>query len=159
MRLGAALGNVPRWCGTLAFALLIAVRANDAAAIFIATEPWVRLAATGRATEAYMELTSTEGATLIGVRCAAVASIEFRAAGTSRVPIREIKLPAGEKVLLAPHANRIVLMGLKRSLQLGDRVAMILVVEAADGSQLEIPLNAEVRQRSPTDDHRLGHRH
>jgi hypothetical protein len=36
---------------------------------------------------------------------------------------------------------------------------MVLVVQAADGSRQEIPLEAEVRLHSPTYDHLHGHRH
>jgi len=35
----------------------------------------------------------------------------------------------------------------------------VLVIEGADGGTREIPVNAEVRRRSPTDDHRVPHKH
>jgi copper(I)-binding protein len=146
-------------CSALAFAILMGLGSTDAEAIFIASEPWVRPAARGHSTEAYMLLTSTEGATLVGVHCAAAASIEIRPAGASRSPVRELALPAGEKVMLAPKANRIVLRSLHRSLKLGDRVAIVLIVKAVDGGRQEIPLDAEVRLNSPTDDHLRPHRH
>jgi len=143
----------------LAFGSAIALGATDATAIFVVAEPWVRAGTNARSAEAYMELTSTEGATLIGVRCATTSSIEIRRPGTSRASIPELELPAGDKVMLAPHAYRLVLAGLDHPLKLGDRVAIVLIVMAADGSRREIPVDAEVRRRSPTDDHRRGHAH
>jgi copper(I)-binding protein len=157
----AAMDNhVPHgWRLALACGLAIALIATDAAAIFIVNEPWVRLSPNGHSAEAYMRLRSTEGATLVGVRSDASADIEIRPPGTTRSSVREIKLPGGETVVLAPGAHRFVLANLNRALKLGDRVALVLTIEALDGSRSEIPLSAEVRRRSPTDDHRPGHGH
>lgn len=148
-----------RTFGVLAFATLTVVSANDAAAIFVAREAWLRPAAHAGSTEAYVEITSTEGATLVGARSTAAASIEIHAPGASRAAIREIALPPGKTLLLAPNAYRFVLRGLNRPLQLGDRVPLILIVKADDGSQREIALEAEVRMHSATDDHLHPHKH
>jgi len=148
------------WRRALACGLAIALIATtDAAAIFIVNEPWVRLSPNARSAEAYMQLRSTEGATLVEVRSDATANVEMRPPGTKRTSIREIKLPAGETVMLAPGMHRFVLASVNRPLKLGDRVAIVLTIEAVDGSRQEIPVNAEVRRRSPTDDHRRGHSH
>ena len=40
----------------------------DASALFIVNQPWVSPASKGQTTRAYMNLTSTEGATLLGAR-------------------------------------------------------------------------------------------
>jgi periplasmic copper chaperone A len=143
----------------LACGLAVALIAPDASAIFIVNEPWVRLAPNGRSAEAYMNLTSTEGATLVGVRTEATASIEIRPPGTKRTTVSLIKLTAGENIELTPGGYRFVLASLNRPLKLGDRVAFVLTIEAEDGARTEIPVNAEVRLRSPTDDHRRGHNH
>jgi copper(I)-binding protein len=145
--------------GWLAFAVLMAAGGNDAAAIFVAREAWLRPAARASSTEAYVEVTSTEGATLVGARSPAANSVEIRAPGKSRTAIGEIALPAGKTLLLAPNAYRLVLHGLNRSLRLGDRISVILIVKAEDGSQREIALDAEVRLRSATDDHLHPHKH
>ncbi len=143
----------------LACLLVLALAPTRAAAIFIVTEPWVRLSADGRTAEAYMELRSTEGATLVGVYTDAATDIVIRPPGTKRTSIKEIRLPAGETVMLAPGKSRFALARLTGSLKLGDRVAFVLTVETADGRRSEIPLSAEVRRHSPTDDHRHGHSH
>ena len=79
----------------------------------------------------------------------------MRSPGTTGGTAREIPLPAGVTVLLAPGAYRFALAKLSRPLKLGDRVPFVLIVEAPDGSRQEISVNAEVRRRSPTDDHKI----
>jgi hypothetical protein len=44
-------------------------------------------------------------------------------------------------------------------LKIGDRVSIILTVRDGDGTVHEIPVNAEVRIRSPIDDERRAHHH
>ena len=147
-----------RMRAAVAFASAVAFWPHDALAIFIATEPWAKPVSRGQSTEAYMELTSTEGATLVGVRCETASRIEIRAPDSTR-PLAELPLPPGKKLLLAPKAYRFVLRNVGRSLKLGDRVPMVLIVQATDGSRQEIALEAEVRLRSPTDDHLRAHQH
>jgi copper(I)-binding protein len=143
----------------LACGLALLLNPLDAAAIFIVTEPWVRLAPGARMAEGYMELVSTEGAALVAVRSDVTSEVAIRAPGTTRAPVGKIALPAGTTVKLAPGAYRIALARLNRPLKLGDRVGLVLTVEAADGSRQDVPVSAEVRLRSPYDDHRRGRRH
>ena len=147
-----------RSCAAVAFVSALCA-SHDAFAIFIASEPWTKPASRGQSTEAYMELTSTEGATLVGVRCDTAKRVELRPPGVSAKPVSELALPAGQKILLAPKATRVILRGVGRTLKLGDHVPMVLVVQSADGSRQEIPLEAEVRLHSPTYDHLHGHHH
>jgi hypothetical protein len=137
----------------------LALVAADAAATFIVTEPWVRLAPDGRSAEAFMELRSTEGARLVAARAENATSVALRAPGPERRTVTEIPLPAGATVKLVPGAFRISLANLKRPLRLGDRVALVLTIEPADGARQEIPASAEVRRHSPTDDHLHPHKH
>jgi periplasmic copper chaperone A len=155
--MGNEVWRAGRWAFALGFALLLT--APEAAAIFIVNEPWVLVSPNGRSAEAYMNLTSTEGATLIGVSTEMTKSIEIRPPGTKPKAVTQIKLPAGEKIALAPGAYRFALASLDRPLKLGDRVPMVLTIEAGDGSRTEVPLSAEVRRHSPTYDHKHGHAH
>lgn len=143
----------------LAAGFAAALGATEAMAVFVVTEPWVRLSADAHSAEAYMELTSTEAAALVDVRCDAAKSIAMRSPGKSRASVKSIALPAGKTVALAPRAQRLALSGLHRNLSLGDHVAMMLVIANADGTRREIPVSAEVRLHSPTDDHLHGHAH
>jgi copper(I)-binding protein len=147
-----------RSCTALVFLSAMGA-SHDAFAIFIASEPWTKPASRGQTTEAYMELTSTEGATVVGVRCNSAKRVEIQPPGVSAKPVSELALPSGKKMLLAPKAYRIVLRNVGRTLKLGDHVPMVLVVQSADGSRQEIPLEAEVRLHSPTYDHLHGHHH
>ena len=133
--------------------------AASAAGLFIVTEPWVRVAPNARSAEAYMQLKSTEGATVVGVRSDVAANVTLRPPGETRATASAIRLPAGVTVMLAPGAYRLVIPTLDRALKLGDRVPFVLTIETADGSRQEIPVDAEVRKRSPTDDHKIPHRH
>ncbi|MET0682056.1 MAG: copper chaperone PCu(A)C [Casimicrobiaceae bacterium] len=143
----------------LAFGLTVGLAPAHAVALFVVTEPWVRVAPNARSAEAYMQLRSTEGATVVGVRSDVSADVAIRSPGITRGAVPGIRLPAGETVLLAPGALRLTLTRLSRPLKLGDRVPIVLTIESPDGSRQEIPVDAEVRRRSPTDDHRMLHRH
>jgi len=145
--------------GGLACGLWLALVPPAAAELFVVTEPWVRLAPDGRSAEGYMELRSSEGATLVAVRTDAASRVAMHPPGPARAPVAAIALPARTSVMLAPNGPRIALQRLARTLRLGDRVAFVLTIEAADGTRQEIPVNAEVRRRSPTDDHKRAHAH
>jgi copper(I)-binding protein len=155
MKRNALLRGGMGFVATFAMALC----ATDAAAVFVITEPWVRSAANPTTAEAYMELVSSDGSALVGVRSAGSARAELRAPGTKRDVVDRIDLPKGTKVVLAPGAYRIALSGLAKPLHLGDRIPLVLIVVQADGARQEYDVNAEVRHHSPTDDHKNGHRH
>jgi VCBS repeat-containing protein len=126
---------------------------------FIVNQPWVRPAQAGQATEAYMDLTSTAGATLVGATSAAAATAVIRAPDQQRGGPPSVALPAGTLVALAPGKYRITLRHLARTLKVGDRVALTLTIQAADGSHEDIPVDAEVRLHSPIDDELHAHKH
>ena len=142
-----------RFAGAVALAVCLGAPAPDARALFIVNQPWVKPAA--RDTEAYMLLTSTEAATLVGVRSplAARASLRSPRGGRSELP-----LPAGATVELRPNADRIVLRGLVRRLKRGDRFPLTLRIRSADGTSQDIVVDAEVRSESPLDAERRAHR-
>ena len=140
------------WCAFIL--LLLAPSAN---ALFIVNQPWARPARSGQATEVYMNLTSTDGATLVAVRADDAEEIVILPPGKHARPVATLPMPAGKLVALAPGKNRLVMIKLKRSVKLGDRLLMTLTIEGADGTRQEIPVNAEARMRSPLDDERRAH--
>jgi copper(I)-binding protein len=145
-------------------ALAFAFGATDAEALFIINEPWVRVAPDGRSAQAYMRLTSTEGATLISVRSFAADRVVIRAPGHNRSTVRQVVLPAGQRVELAPGEYRIQLVRLTRRVELGSRIPLSLTIRNDDGRMQVVPVDAEVRLRSPTEDeshphHPAGHTH
>ena len=140
----------------VAFVGFLASAAFDANALFIVNQPWVKPGT--RNTEAYMVLTSTEGATLIGVRSTA-AQVSLRGPGLRGRARKGLPLPAGAAIALRPGADRIVLTGLTRALKPGERVVLMLEVETVTGAREEIEVAAEVRSESPLDAERRAHRH
>jgi copper(I)-binding protein len=141
----------------IGFALALA--AQHANAVFIVNQPWARPAQRGQATEAYMDLTSTEGAILVGVKSDAAATVTIRSPDTTSGKTVRVALPARTLVALAPGGYRIALAGIVRPLKLGDRVKLTLTIEAIDGSRQDIDIDAEVRLHSPLDDERRAHQH
>ncbi len=143
----------------LIFGLAAAVAPLPASALFIVNQPWVRPALAAQSTEAYMNLTSTEGAKLVAVRSDAAKSVALRAPGRKPVVVPNVALPAKVLVPLAPGQYRIALNQVLRTLKLGDRLALTLTLELDDGSRQDIDVDAEVRLRSPIDDERRAHAH
>jgi len=117
-------------------------------------QPWTKPGV--RASEAYMIVTSSESATLIGARSPVAGRVELKSA--SRLA-SALALPAGTPVILRPKGNHLALSRLTRALKLGDRVSLVLIIETATGTRQEIVVDAEVRRESPADAELRAHRH
>ena len=144
----------------LAMAIALGAAGADATGLLIVNQPWVRPAAAGQNTEAFMDLTSTAGATLVAVESPNAARVSLRGpAGTRTTGVDRIVLPAGKLVALAPGSYRVALRAVARPFKLGERVAMTLQIVYDDGSRQAIPVDAEVRLRSPIEDELRAHSH
>ena len=139
--------------------LMLALAPAIAAAMFVVSFPWARPAGKGGATEVFMEMTSIEGATLVGARSDVAVNAMLVGPGAKVKAAKSLMLPAGAPVVLAPGSYRVRLSPVDRTLKLGDIVPLALIIEAPDGSRQEIGVNAEVRVRSVVDDHLHAHRH
>ena len=140
------------------FALLAFVPVASLAATITINEPWVRPVAQGGATDVYMELTVSESATLVDVRTPVATRVVLAQGSQRRAPPFALQLAARQLLLMRDRETRIVLGRVERTLKRGDLVPLTLVLRYADGTTQEIEVNAEVRRRSPYDDHR-AHRH
>ena len=149
------LVSVRAWA--LACGMGLCVLAADACALFIVNQPWLRPAKSGQSTEMYMNLTSTDGATLVAARTEEAAAIVIRGPGKGLRTLDALPLPAKTLVALAPGKTRLVVIKLARTVKLGDRIAVTLTIEGSDGARQDIPLLAEARLRSPVDDELLSH--
>ena len=129
-----------------------------ASAVLIVHVPWVLPAAKGGATDAFMEVTSLDGASLVGGRSAVARDTVLVAPGAKLQPVDRLPLPPGAPVILVPGSYRLHLDAVDRALTIGAWVPLVLIFEAADGTRQEISVQAEVRRRSATDDHLRGHR-
>lgn len=130
-----------------------------ASAVLIVDYPWARPAAKGGVTEAFMQVTSLEGAYLVGARSTAAGSVVLVAPGAKVRPVDRLALPAGAPVILVPGSYRLRLFPIDRTLKVGDWVQLVLIFEAADGRREEVAVQAEIRPRSAVDDHLHGRRH
>jgi copper(I)-binding protein len=146
-------------CAAIGAGFVLSLVPLTAAAVCIVNVPWVRPAAKGEATEAFMEITSLEGVDLVGGRSAIAAHTVLLAPGAKVRPVDRLALPPGAPVILVPGSYRLQLYPINRTLRLGDWVPLVLITEAADGRREEIAVQAEVRRRSAVDDHLHGHRH
>jgi len=137
--------------------VVLALLTPNAGALFVVNQPWVLPAARGQSTEVYMNLTCTDGATLVAVRTNVSAAATIVGPGKVTYPVGSLRLPAGTVVALAPGTTRVAFTRLVRSIKLGDRVELTLTIEGADGTRQDIPVHAEVRRRSPLDDEKRAH--
>jgi periplasmic copper chaperone A len=135
---------------------LLAAHAN---ALFIVNQPWLKPARSGQSTQVYMNLTSTDGATLVSARSDDANGIVMRGSGKNARDIAALPLPAKTLVALAPGKEHLALLQLRRTVKLGQSVALVLTIEGPDGVRQDIAVSAEARMRSPVDDERRGHHH
>jgi copper(I)-binding protein len=139
--------------------LFLAASGTAAQALVVINQPWVKPAGAGRSTEAYMNLTSTEGGTLVAARSDLAAATTLHRPGSDARAAAELALPAGAIVELAPGHYRLSLRRLSRTVKLGDILPLTLTIGSADGAIQEIAVGAVARLRSPVDDERRAHRH
>jgi copper(I)-binding protein len=142
-----------------ALALALLAPAALAAGVFVVNYPWARPAAKGAATEVFMELTAVDGGALVGARSEIASNVFLVGPGKGTARVERLPLVAGAPVVLVPGSYRVRLSGLTRTLKLGDRVPLVLIVEAPDGKRAEVIADAEVLRRSTVDDHLSGHHH
>lgn len=133
--------------------------ATGTQALIVVNQPWVRPAVAGHSTEAYMNLTSTEDATLIAVRSDSAAAVTLHGRGNGAGATDELALPAGVIVELAPGKDRFSLRRLAKAVKLGDIVPLTLTIRGSDGARQDIAVSAVARLRSPVDDERRAHPH
>lgn len=128
---------------------------------------WVRgTVAAQTGSGAFMEISSKQNLTLVGVSTpVAEAELhEMRLEGgvmKMRAAPR-LELPAGKTVTLKPGGYHIMLMGLKKPLQPGDKVPLKLTFENAAKQTLSVEVMAEVRplgSDAPSSHEHHGHMH
>lgn len=132
----------------------------DAAAQSVkAAHAWVRAPVGGQKTvSAYVELTSEREAALVAAASPAAGRVEMHTmsmdAGVMRMrAVSRIDLPAGQTVKLAPGGVHLMLFDLKRPLKAGEKVPLMLSMQAAgaaSGAALTtLEIQAEVRPMAP----------
>jgi len=118
---------------------------------------WARATVQGQTTAgAYMQLTSSERATLVGVESPVAASAEVHEVRMEGKVMRmralsRLELPPGETVELKPGGHHIMLLELKRPLKKSEVVPIRLRLEMKDKSVKTIEVKAEVREPTATE--------
>ena len=132
---------------TAAFLLAASVQAGDITIM----NAWARATAPGQEVgAAYFDIVSNSAAKLVKAESPAAASTEIHTMSMKNgvMEMRKIdslELPAGKITSLAPGGNHIMLIGLKKPLKEGDKVAVTLTLEKAPKVQEKVEITAEVK--------------
>jgi copper(I)-binding protein len=140
----------------LSLSLACACSTGNAQGLITVNEAWARVAANGRSAEAYMRVTSSQGAALVGARSRIATRVRIIGPGHPD-GVAKLALPPRQQVDLARGHYRIRLDGLTGDTRLGALIPITLEMRRGDGSELEIPIYAEVRRHSPTEDETRPH--
>ena len=116
---------------------------------------WARPTVAGQiGTGAFMQLTSRDGARIVGASSDVAGVVEIHEmamdGGVMRMrPLRSLELPPNSTVELRPGANHMMLMDLKRPLVTGEKIKVDLRLETRDKKLVTQPVEIEVRPRAP----------
>jgi periplasmic copper chaperone A len=141
-----------RIMGAICVALLLAAcGAEDGGPVVAVTDPWVRATVAGQDTTAgYMQLKSQVAAKLVKTTSPSAEAVEVHSmkmeGGVMRMePVGTLDLRKGETVKLAPGGLHLMLMGVKKPLAQGEKVVLVLSVETADKTVVNVAIQATVR--------------
>lgn len=115
-------------------------------------DAWVRAAVTGQSgTGAFMTLQAPAGAKLVAASSPAAGIVEIHEMKLEGDVMRmramkQLDLPAAQKVTLAPGAMHLMMMDLKQPITAGQSIAFTLTFEDANGKRRERTVQAQVRQ-------------
>jgi periplasmic copper chaperone A len=136
---------------SIAAALVAAATVAPAWSQVTVNAPWVRGTVQGqKATGAFMQLKSAEGATLVAAETPVAGVVEIHEMKMDNNVMRmravpKLDLPAGQAVDLKPGGYHVMLMDLKQPLKKGDSVPLKLKFQGKDGRPQEVEVKAEVR--------------
>lgn len=135
-------------------AMALAAHAQRSADIDVKSA-WARPTVAGQmGTGAFMNLTSRDGARLLGASSDVAGVVEIHEmameGNVMRMrPIRSLDLPAGGTVELKPGGHHMMLMDLKRPLATGEKIKVELRLETRDKKVVTQPIEIEIRPRAP----------
>lgn len=162
-----------RFCKTLtglvSTGLMTALVPGQALAQTTVNEAWVRgTVAQQRATGAFMQISSVQGARLVSVSSAAAGVVEIHEMSMDGNTMRMralpqgLALPAGKTVALEPGGHHVMMMDLLAPLKAGETVDLKLLIEALDGQRSTLVVKAVVRAMGAAADAghgQPGHKH
>ncbi len=156
LRLHALTSCVLMLAFTFAVPALAAVKVQDA---------WVRGTVPGQdTTGAYMKLTSSADAALVGARSGVAKAVELHAmsmaGGMMKMrPVPKLALPAGRTVELGASGYHLMVVGVKQPLRAGEKVPITLSIEDASGKRSDLEVSATVRPLTASPDDGAEHAH
>ncbi len=112
---------------------------------------WMRATAPGQEVAgAFMSITSTDNAKLVGVTSPAAGKLELHSMSMDKgvMEMREVKaidLPKGKTVQLAPGSLHIMLFNLKQPMKQGETLPMTLDIVTANKHHESIKVDVSVR--------------
>ena len=116
-----------------------------------AKDAWVRATVPSqKSTGAFVTLTSSEDAKVVGVESPAAAALELHSSsmkgGTMEMrAVETIDLPAGKPVELKPGALHVMVMGLAKPAKAGESFPLVFTVEDKRGKRTRLEVSAAVR--------------
>ncbi len=135
------------WAGLSALLFSLPVQAKDVTV----SDAWSRATASGQENGMVQAIiTSKKEAKLIGASSKACQSVELHSMVTEggmmkMRQVEAIELPAGQAVDLGAQGYHLMLIGLKKPLQEGKKVAVELKLRDASGKEKKVKMNATVR--------------
>ena len=114
-------------------------------------DAWVRgTVPAQKGTGAFMTVTSSVDARLVGVASPAAKVAEIHASevkdGVMQMEaIDALPLPAGKAVAFRPGGHHVMLLGLTRALAKGEKVPLTLTIEEKGGKRHTVQVDADVR--------------
>jgi len=134
-----------------AISLMLGAASFAASAEVTVKDAWARGTVPGQTvTAAYMTLTSTEDAKVVGAASPAAKMTHVHATTmtggvASMDAVNAIALPARKPVELKPGGYHVMLMDLVKPVKPGDTVPITLTIEAKDGKRSQLEVKAPVR--------------
>lgn len=135
------------WLGVLAVLFALGAQAKDVKV----NDAWSRATAPGQDSGMVQAvITSKKAAQLVGASCKCANSVELHSMVTEggmmkMRQVESIDLPAGQAVDLGAQGYHLMLIGLKKPLQEGKKLAVTLQLRQADGKMKKVKVNAKVR--------------
>ncbi|NMG31129.1 copper chaperone PCu(A)C [Aromatoleum evansii] len=114
-------------------------------------DPWVRATVPHqKVTGAFMRLTASADAKLVAAGSPVAGIVEIHEMAMEKDvmkmrPVAAVPLPAGQTVELKPGAHHVMLLDLRKPLQPGDTVPLVITVEGRDGKRETLEVKATVR--------------
>ena len=133
----------------LSFAALLTTLAVQAEVK--ATNAWVRATVPAqKSTGAFLTLTSSEDAKVVGVSSPAAATVEIHNSamhnGVMQMhAVDKLDLPAGKAIDFKPGGYHVMLLGLARPVAVGDKVPIVFTIEGKSGKRSMLEVAAQAR--------------